>query len=79
MDIRKRVARIILMTFPDKINDEGQIEDKADFIKDLGLDSLDIVELSVVLEKEFNTEIPEEKLTTVDNVIEYLKNKKGGG
>ncbi|MDD5625965.1 MAG: phosphopantetheine-binding protein [Patescibacteria group bacterium] len=81
MCIRKKVVGIILRTFPDKINNEKQIEDKANLLKDFGLDSLDIVELSVALEKKFNIEIPEEKLTTVGSVIEYFQNqnKKGGG
>jgi len=73
------VVGIILRTFPDKINDEKQIEDKANLLKDLGLDSLDVVELSMVLKKEFNIEVPEEKLTTVGSVIEYLESQKGGG
>ena len=79
MCIRKKGVRIILKTFPDKINNEKQVEDRANLIKDFGLESLDVVELSVAFEEKFNTEIPEEKLTTVGSVIEYLENKKGGG
>ena len=45
---------------------------------DLGADSLDLFELVMALEDEYNVEIPAEELTdlnTVGDVIEYLKNK----
>jgi len=53
-----------------------QVVDSASFIEDLGADSLDIVELLMAFEEEFNKEIPDgdsEKLTTVGAVISYLK------
>lgn len=46
------------------------------FIDDLGADSLDIVELIMALEEEFDIEIPEaeaEKISTVGDVVEYIK------
>ena len=48
------------------------------FVDDLGADSLDLFELVMALEDEYNVEIPAEELTdlnTVGDVIEYLKNK----
>ena len=48
------------------------------FKDDLGADSLDLFELVMALEDEYNVEIPAEELTdlaTVGDVIEYLKNK----
>ena len=48
----------------------------ASFIDDLGADSLDIVELIMALEEEFDTEIPDadaEKVVTVGDVVEYIK------
>lgn len=45
------------------------------FIDDLGADSLDIVELIMVFEEEFNTEIPDdvaEKIRTVRDAVELL-------
>ena len=48
------------------------------FKEDLGADSLDLFELVMALEDEYNVEIPAEELTdlnTVGDVIEYLKNK----
>lgn len=54
-------------------NDE--IEPAASFIEDLGADSLDIVELVMAIEKEFNIEIPDEdaeKISTVQDAIDYI-------
>ena len=48
----------------------------ASFIDDLGADSLDIVELIMALEEEFDIEIPDsdaEKVVTVEDVVEYIK------
>ena len=48
----------------------------ASFIDDLGADSLDIVELIMALEEEFDTEIPDgddEKIVTVGDVVDYIK------
>lgn len=55
---------------------EGNITMKASFIDDLGADSLDIVELIMTLEEEFDIEIPDsdaEKVVTVGDVVEYIK------
>ena len=49
---------------------------EASFIDDLGADSLDIVELIMALEEEFDTEIPDadaEKIVTVGYVVDYIK------
>ena len=49
---------------------------EASFIDDLGADSLDIVELIMALEEEFDLEIPDsdaEKVVTVGDVVEYIK------
>ena len=60
----------------------AEIEDismESSFIDDLGADSLDIVELLMALEEEFDIEIPDEeaeKLVTVGDVVEYIKNNK---
>ncbi|MBE7053719.1 MAG: acyl carrier protein [Ruminococcaceae bacterium] len=48
----------------------------ASFIDDLGADSLDMVELIMAMEEEFNFELPEEdaeKISTVGEAIEYIK------
>ncbi len=55
---------------------ESSVTMEASFIDDLGADSLDIVELIMALEEEFDTEIPDsdaEKVVTVSDVVEYIK------
>jgi acyl carrier protein len=56
--------------------EEDDIAMESSFIDDLGADSLDIVELIMALEEEFNLEIPDneaEKITTVGDAVEYIK------
>jgi acyl carrier protein len=58
-----------------------KLTDDASFIDDLGADSLDIVELVMEFEKEFNIDIPDEdaeKLRTVGDAIAYLNQKVAG-
>ena len=58
---------------------ENAVTMEASFIDDLGADSLDIVELVMALEEEFDLEIPEaeaEKITSVGDVVEYIKNNQ---
>ena len=58
--------------------DPEEITMDTTFVDDLGADSLDLFELVMALEDEYNVEIPAEELTdlnTVGDVIEYLKNK----
>ena len=55
-----------------------EITEATSFKDDLGADSLDLFELVMALEDEYNVEIPAEELTdlnTVGDVIDYLKNK----
>lgn len=58
---------------------ENAVTLDASFIDDLGADSLDIVELIMSLEEEFDMEIPDsdaEKIVTVNDVVEYIKNNQ---
>lgn len=58
------------------IEDIESISMETTFIDDLGADSLDIVELIMALEEEFDMEIPEaeaEKIITVGDVVEYIQ------
>ena len=51
------------------------VTDEASFIEDLGADSLDIVELIMALEEEYDIEIPDEdaeKLQTVGDAVNYV-------
>jgi acyl carrier protein len=56
--------------------DEAEVTPTAHFIDDLGADSLDIVELVMAMEEEFEIEIPDEdaeKLQTVKDSIDYIE------
>ena len=55
---------------------EDSVTTESNFIDDLGADSLDIVELVMALEEEFNIEIPDtdaEKVVSVGDVVDYIK------
>ena len=57
-----------------------KVTEEASFIDDLGADSLDIVELVMAFEEEFNVEIPDdaaEKITTVKDAIDYTNQQEG--
>lgn len=59
--------------------DEGDVSIDSTFIDDLGADSLDIVELIMAFEEEFNIEIPDEiaeKIKTVKDAVEYIDKEK---
>ena len=56
--------------------EEEEVAMESSFIDDLGADSLDIVELIMALEEEFDIEIPDseaEKIATVGDAVEYIK------
>jgi len=59
---------------------ESQVTEDATFQGDLNADSLDVVELVMAFEDEFDVEIPDEeaeKITTVREAVEYLEKKAG--
>ena len=59
--------------------DEKEVKMDAAYIDDLGADSLDIVELIMAFEEEFNVEIPDdvaEKIKTVKDTVEYIDSIK---
>ncbi|HHY04604.1 MAG TPA: acyl carrier protein [Thermoanaerobacterales bacterium] len=74
MELLDKVKQIIA----DQLGiDEDEVTPEASFIDDLGADSLDIVELIMAFEEEFDLEIPDEdaeKIKTVQDVIDYMKN-----
>ncbi|MEG6584083.1 acyl carrier protein [Dendrosporobacter sp. 1207_IL3150] len=61
--------------------DEADVAIDSTFIDDLGADSLDIVELIMAFEEEFNIEIPDEvaeKIKTVKDAVTYIDQEKQG-
>lgn len=59
--------------------EDDSIKVDTSFIDDLGADSLDIVELIMAFEQEFDLQIPDseaEKIMTVGDVVEYIKNNR---
>ncbi|MCJ8747684.1 hypothetical protein PDJAM_G00156260 [Pangasius djambal] len=74
--IRDRVLYVLKLY--DKINPE-QLQVTSHFMKDLGLDSLDQVEIIMAMEDEFGFEIPDaeaEKLMTPEEIVQYIADKK---
>ena len=73
--VEERVKNIIVEQL--RVEPE-QVKPEAQFVNDLGADSLDIVELIMALEEEFDVEIPDEqaeKIKTVGEAIEHIKAK----
>ncbi len=72
MEVIDRVKKIIV----DQLGvDASKISEDSSFVDDLGADSLDIVELIMAFEEEFDIEIPDEdaeKIKTVGDAIKYL-------
>jgi acyl carrier protein len=73
--IEERVRSIIV----DQLAvDATKVSQTASFIDDLGADSLDIVELVMTMEEEFDLDIPDEeaeKMKTVGDVVKYITSK----
>uniref|UniRef100_A0A060TC32 Acyl carrier protein n=1 Tax=Blastobotrys adeninivorans TaxID=409370 RepID=A0A060TC32_BLAAD len=74
---RAEVEKRILEVFKafDKVGDSSKLTPTANFVTDLGLDSLDIVEVIVAVEEEFGIEIPDkesDEIKSIDNAIEYI-------
>jgi acyl carrier protein len=72
-NVAEKVKAIIV----DKLGvDEGEITNEANFINDLGADSLDTVELIMEFEKEFDIQIPDDKaeaIATVGDAVSFIE------
>jgi len=76
MNINKTVKHLIAKHLG---VEEKRIKDTSSLEDDLGADSLDIVEVIMAIETEFNIEIPDrviENIKTVQDIITYLKENK---
>ncbi|OGS47626.1 MAG: acyl carrier protein [Elusimicrobia bacterium RIFOXYB2_FULL_62_6] len=74
-NLEERVKKIIVSQLA---VDASEINPSAQFVQDLGADSLDTVELVMALEEEFDIEIPDEdaeKIKTVGEAVSYIKDK----
>jgi acyl carrier protein len=59
--------------------DPAEVKEDSKFIEDLGADSLDVVELVMALEEEFDIEIPDEdaeSILTVGDALKYIEDHK---
>jgi acyl carrier protein len=75
MALEERVSEIIVEQLG--ISKE-EVKPEASFIDDLGADSLDIVELVMAMEEEFDLEIPDddaEKIQTIGDALAYVKER----
>ncbi|MEM9704836.1 MAG: acyl carrier protein [Pseudomonadota bacterium] len=75
-DLAERVKKIVIEHLD---VDAAKVDAKASFIDDLGADSLDIVELVMAFEEEFNVEIPDdaaETIQTVGDAIKFIEEQK---
>ncbi|KAL7521865.1 hypothetical protein ACHAWX_006557 [Stephanocyclus meneghinianus] len=73
--VEERVRELV----KSQLNPDGDFEDSASFMDDLGADSLDAVELIMSLEEEFEIEIPDDEvegITTVQAAIDFVKSKQ---
>ncbi|MDO8684715.1 MAG: acyl carrier protein [Armatimonadota bacterium] len=73
----ERVRKVVVDRL--KVSDD-EVSAQASFIEDLGADSLDVVDLVMGLEEEFDVEIPDEdaeKIQTVGQAVEYIDQKTG--
>ena len=72
-DVAEKIKAIIV----DKLGvDESEVTNEANFINDLGADSLDTVELIMEFEKEFDTQIPDDKaeaIATVGDAVSFIE------
>jgi acyl carrier protein len=77
--VEERVKKIVVEQLGVK---EDEVKNTSSFVDDLGADSLDTVELVMALEEEFECEIPDEsaeKITTVQQAVDYIKAHLGQG
>ncbi|MCR5562384.1 MAG: acyl carrier protein [Desulfovibrio sp.] len=75
-DISEKVTKIIV----DQLGvDAAEVKPESSFVEDLGADSLDLTELIMAMEEEFDIEIADEdaqKIQKVQDAVAYIESKK---
>jgi len=77
-DIFDRVKKVVVEQL--EVEDPGTVTPEASFANDLKADSLDVVELVMALEEEFDIEIPDEaaeQIDTVGKAVDHISEKVG--
>jgi acyl carrier protein len=77
-DIFERVKKIVVEQL--EVEDPDKVTAEASFANDLKADSLDVVELVMALEEEFDIEIPDEaaeQIDTVGKAVDHISEKVG--
>ena len=78
-EIEDKVRKVVVNYLQ---SDPGSVKPESRFVDDLGADSLDLTELAVAFEDEFNLEIPDSdfgQLSTVAGVVTYIGQRLGAG
>ncbi|WEG14858.1 acyl carrier protein [Pullulanibacillus sp. KACC 23026] len=73
--IEERVRKVVISQLSVQ---DSEVQSESLFVDDLGADSLDLTELAIAFEDEFDLEIPESdfgQLSTVAGVVTYLENR----
>lgn len=77
MDVLEKVKEIVA----ERLGvDVDEIQPESSFVDDLGADSLDVVELVMAFEEEFDLEIPDEhveQIATVGDAVAYIQERRG--
>lgn len=76
-DVAERIVKIVTKHIG---GDHDRVTPEANFLADLGADSLDVVELVMAIEEDFGIEIPDadaEKIMTVQDAVHYVRSARG--
>lgn len=79
MDIEQRVKKVVARQL--KVN-ENEIKPESEFVKDLGAESIQSIELVALFEEEFDIEMDEQAamaVKTVGDAVEFIKKATGEG
>jgi acyl carrier protein len=75
-EVENTLEKVIDIVAEELAVDRDEVTEDSSFIEDLGADSLDVVELVMAFEEEFDVEIPDEDaedIRTVDDAVSYLE------